>query len=88
MLRVSECDQFYEWGSEPESSSGELEAASQYNLSHYTSLCKIDGKRCIYDYHELGIDKKNTNIVFDYNHIVPNLPRNVPMKLCNGNFPK
>ena len=44
MCRVSECDQFYEWGKET-SSSGELEAASQYNISHYTSLCKIDGKR-------------------------------------------
>ena len=44
MCRVSECDQFYEWGKETEES-GELEAASQYNISHYTSLCKIDGKR-------------------------------------------
>ena len=44
MRRVSECDQFYEWGKETEES-GELEAASQYNISHYTSLCKIDGKR-------------------------------------------
>ena len=44
MFRVSECDQFYEWGKETPSS-GELEAASQYNISHYTSLCKIDGKR-------------------------------------------
>ena len=44
LCRVSECDQFYEWGKETEES-GELEAASQYNISHYTSLCKIDGKR-------------------------------------------
>ena len=44
IFRVSECDQFYEWG-EDTAAEGELEAASQYNISHYTSLCKIDGKR-------------------------------------------
>jgi hypothetical protein len=54
--RVSECDQFYEWGKETEES-GELEAASQYNISHYTSLCKIDGKRIL-----VNPDKRPYNI--------------------------
>ena len=44
-VRVSECDQFYEWGDDEPASSGDLESASQYNISHFTSLCKIDGKR-------------------------------------------
>ena len=39
--RVQECEQFYDWDS---AENGDSES---YNLTHYTHLCKIQGKRYV-----------------------------------------
>ena len=37
--RVQECEQYYDWDS------AEADDPDSYNLTHYTHLCKIQGKR-------------------------------------------
>jgi len=39
--RVQECEQYYDWDA------GEAGDPDKYNLTHYTHLCKIEGKRIV-----------------------------------------
>ena len=43
--RVQECDQFFDWGPEGGDKSGQMKPASLHNMTHFTALCRIEGKR-------------------------------------------